>query len=346
MEKMDQINPQNERIKKRYFRYAKEAKQRNEKTIDGVRKAILRFESYTGFKDFKSFTEEQAVGFKKHLAKVRSQRKGEALSASTIVVTLNALKDFFRWLAYQPGFKSHIHMPHIEYLNASAQDTQVAKASSLKDFPTLEQVQKVIRSMPSSTEIEQRNRALLACALLTGARVNALASLCLKHVELERSLIKQHPKDVRTKFSKRIDSFFFPVGDDIKNIFIEWIRYLREVKLYGNNDPVFPRTKLVHDKDKSFTSQGLEPLHWATTTGVRQIFKDAFQNAGLPYYNPHSLRNTLVQLGGKVCKTPEDYKAWSQNLGHEEVLTTFTSYGSIHPYKQGEIIEALNKTKH
>ena len=27
--------------------------------------------------------------------------------------------------------------------------------------------------------------------------------------------------------------------------------------------------------------------------------------------------------------TPEEFKAWSQNLGHEQVLTTFSSYGQV-----------------
>jgi hypothetical protein len=36
--------------------------------------------------------------------------------------------------------------------------------------------------------------------------------------------------------------------------------------------------------------------------------------------------------------TPEEMKAWSQNLGHEDVLTTFTSYGTVHVLRQGELI--------
>ena len=32
----------------------------------------------------------------------------------------------------------------------------------------------------------------------------------------------------------------------------------------------------------------------------------------------------------------------NQNLGHEQVLTTFTSYGQIEEFKQGEIISNLN----
>jgi hypothetical protein len=34
-------------------------------------------------------------------------------------------------------------------------------------------------------------------------------------------------------------------------------------------------------------------------------------------------------------------KAWSQNLGHEKVLTTFLSYGEITCQRQGEIIRML-----
>jgi len=57
----------------------------------------------------------------------------------------------------------------------------------------------------------------------------------------------------------------------------------------------------------------------------------------------HSFRNTLVQLGQEVCQTPEQFKAWSQNLGHEKVLTTFLSYGEVACQRQGEIIRDLAK---
>jgi hypothetical protein len=49
----------------------------------------------------------------------------------------------------------------------------------------------------------------------------------------------------------------------------------------------------------------------------------------------------MVQLGQQVCKTPEQFKAWSQNLGHEKVLTTFLSYGEVTCQRQGEIIRNL-----
>jgi len=39
----------------------------------------------------------------------------------------------------------------------------------------------------------------------------------------------------------------------------------------------------------------------------------------------------------------ERFKAWSQNLGHENCLTTFSSYGEIPPGRQAEIIRGLAK---
>jgi hypothetical protein len=43
-----------------------------------------------------------------------------------------------------------------------------------------------------------------------------------------------------------------------------------------------------------------------------------------------------------VCRTPEEIKAWSQNLGHGNVATTMTSYGKIDPHKQGEVIGGIS----
>ena len=50
-----------------------------------------------------------------------------------------------------------------------------------------------------------------------------------------------------------------------------------------------------------------------------------------------------MQLGERVCKSPEEFKAWSQNLGHERVLTTFTSYGVVPAQRQAELIRQIGQ---
>ncbi|MDA1303018.1 MAG: site-specific integrase, partial [Nitrospirae bacterium] len=151
----------------------------------------------------------------------------------------------------------------------------------------------------------------------------------------------QDAREIRTKNSKTFTTFFFPVGDEIFQIVVEWVTYLKEEKLFGNNDPLFPSTSIILGKTQHFEVGGLTREHWSTATPIRTIFREAFTNAGLPYFNPHSFRNTLVRLGEKVCQTPEAFKAWSQNLGHEAVLTTFFSYGEVPTRRQGEILQDL-----
>ena len=37
----------------------------------------------------------------------------------------------------------------------------------------------------------------------------------------------------------------------------------------------------------------------------------------------------------------EEFKAWSQNLGHGQVLTTFSSYGMVAHHRQAELMRGL-----
>jgi integrase/recombinase XerD len=111
------------------------------------------------------------------------------------------------------------------------------------------------------------------------------------------------------------------------------------------DDPLFPKTKIENSTNRKFELTGLLRDHWQTANPIREIFKKAFQHANLPYYNPHSFRNTLVRLGENLCQTPEQFKAWSQNLGHEGVSTTFYSYGDVADYRQAELLKKLNKPR-
>ncbi len=344
---MSKYNPKNERIKREYFRYLKEAQQRADTTLNGIRKALARYEDYTGHKDFATFNKDQAVAFKKHLSVQKAQRTNEPISKATMLTTLNALKEFFVWLSWQSGYKTRLHVPDTEYLNLTTKEISVAKAAKHKNYPTLEQIRRVILLMPTETDTQRRDRALIAFTALTGMRDSAIASLRLKHIDLTRTppLVRQEPDLVKTKFSKQIMTYFFPVGDDLQKIVLDWVTELRDEKLYGMNDPVFPKSKIGHDENRSFALQGLQPQCWSNATPIRQIFKYEFEAAGLPYFNPHLFRHTLTHMGQELCKTPEQMKAWSQNLGHENVLTTFTSYGQIDPYRQGDVIKNLGKSE-
>lgn len=338
---MSKYNAENERVKRKYFTFLKEAKRQNEQTLDGVAKAISRFESFTKYKSFKAFHYQQAVAFKNHLSKQKGQA-GKPLSKATLNSTFSALKRFFQWLYGQPGYKSRFQYTDAEYFNLSEKDVRVASAKRQKKYPSLEQINHVLGEMPFSSEVEKRNRALIAFVLLTGARDSAVASMRLKHVDLVEGSIYQDAREVKTKFSKSFQTYFFPVGDQPRAILEDWVQYLKKEKLWGSDDPLFPATLVKRGDSKQFEVVGLDRKCWSNASPIRKIFRQAFEAAGLDYYNPHSFRNTLVRLGEQKCSSPEAFKAWSQNLGHEKVLTTFYSYGEVDFERQGTIIKSLS----
>lgn len=339
---MARFNPNNERIKRQYFEWEKEANGKSPNTIANIRESIYSFEKFANFKDFKQLTKEWIIAFKKDLLKKKNIKTGKPISKTYILHSLKFLANFFKWLAWQKGYKKQINLADIAYFNLSDKDTKAAQAPAHKKIPTLNQIEQVINSMPSDNEIQKRNRALIAFLILTGIRVTALTSLKIKHAFIEEGYIEQDPNEVNTKFSKKIITYFFPVGDNISNIVIDWINFLKTEKNFGYDAPIFPKTKLTVDENTQFKRDCLDDQHWQSATPIREIVKAAFKQAGLPYYHPHSFRDTLVRLAYERCKTPEEFKAWSQNLGHESPLTTFTSYGHIDAYRQGKIVKGLN----
>jgi integrase len=334
-------NPRNERIKRDYMEYLRHAKRYSDPTIDGVLKSIRRFEDYTGFKDFKQFTRRHAMDFNRDFQVMPNARGTGMLSRPTVYTTLSQLRAFFIWLAGQPGYKSRLTYGDAEYFNLTDKQARIAKAPRLQRQPTLEQIAAVVVAINPTTDLDRRDQALIAFAILTGARDGALCSIKLRHVDLEQKLLYQDAREVNTKNSKTIPTFFFPIDEVFKKIVFEWVIFLQKEKLWGMDDPLFPATKIAIGSNGGFTSAGLDRKHWATASPIRDIFKRRFAAVGLPYYNPHSFRRTLALLGEKTCKTPEDFKGWSQNLGHDHVATTFTSYGNISMARQGEIMQQL-----
>lgn len=338
---MAKHNAKNTRIKREYFQYLREARGYSPASVDAVAKSISRFEESANHRDFASFHREQAVAFKRKLGEQLGERSGKPLSQSTIGSTLRALREFFIWLAGQPGYKAKIRYADADYFNQSDKEQAVARASRPKAPPTLEQMHHVLGTMPATTPVEQRNRAVVALAMLTGARDGALASLRLKHLDLAEGVLWQDGREVRTKFAKTFSTWFFPVGGDALSIMAEWVASLRE-RHWGDEDPLFPATQVGVGEDGAFAAEGLARHGWSTAAPIRSIFQEACTAAQMRYFNPHSLRDMLAQLGEQICQTPEQFKAWSQNLGHEKVLTTLTSYGAVPPHRQAELIRALH----
>lgn len=338
-------HPGNERIKREYFAFLKEAKGRSESTVDAAASAIASYESFTEWADFRTYSPEQAVQFKKSILDRVHPVTAEPISRSTAYTTFGLVKRFIEWLSVQPAYRSKIKHSDAAYLNSSSSDARIATARRELIGPEMSQILEIVRVMPHVTDVDKRNRALIAFTALTGARDAAIRTFKLKHYDEDRRCIFQDAREVATKLAKSFTTFIFPVDKTLYEIFVDWVKFLRNVRDWGDDDPLFPATKSHQEADLCFGAGRLERRHWANARPICDIFRRACRKAGLQYFNPHSFRNTLTRYGMSICQTPEEFKAWSQNFGHEHVMTTLNSYGTVSERRQGEILEKLGESK-
>jgi integrase len=268
-------------------------------------------------------------------------RTGRPLSAGTIKSTLAHLKAFFEWLTQEPGYRASVKPRDAAWFKASDNLDRIASGSRYKPFASIDQIESVLRAMPSETEIERRDRALIAFAILSGARDAAIVTFKIKDIDLENRFLDQDARHVETKRRKTFPTWFFPVGDFIEGIVVEWVTFLRRKKGSGPEDPLFPKPRIESEVDIGFHNCGIGREHWSNANAVRRIFREAFAHAGQQYYRPHSFRDSLTKLAYDLKLNAEQLKAWSQNYGHDSCLTTIMSYGVVAPGRQAELLRDL-----
>lgn len=323
-----QINPENLRMGFEYQTYLKQVSGYDGKTIIGALRHIAEFDEFTGHRDYKSVQRDNAISFKEIQEAKIFVANDESRSASTIVHRLLSMKSFFNWLNNQARHNSNV--PDVgDYFSPSKRVISLAGVSVDKFIPTLDDVRRLILAMPSDNIIQRRDRALIAFLLLTGVRISALLSLRLQHINVAECRINQDAREVQTKNAKTMITAWFDVGEDIAVIFKDWVTEYRQL---GANDssPLFPRAPdpIRFRYGKTYDA----PLVDEGT--VRKILKNACALIGLPYFNPHSIRNTLALLGDELCQTHKQRKAWSQNLGHESIKTTENYYAKLDQKEQ------------
>lgn len=328
---MDKTLYKNEQAKRKFFVFLKESKGFCGDSIDAFNKAILLWQDFTKSDDFANFGKQRVIDFKVWLKNKNKKSSNQKISLSYCYDTLRRLRAFFDWLSKQSGYKSKINQSYIEFLRLTKKETRMVTQSAKGEIPSLEEVKKVIDNIEINNEVDQRDRALISFALLTGARISAIISLPLKCFDENRLIVDQDPQvGVKTKSSKRILTTLFPLNyDKPLKYFLEWVDYLKNQKGFQSDDPIFPATKIENGKiNISFYSTGeVEPIFWQKAGSARKIFEKRFKDAGVKYYHPHTLRHLIVKEFTKTRLTEEEKKAVSQNLGHEDVGTTFGSYG-------------------
>jgi integrase len=205
----------------------------------------------------------------------------------------------------------------------------------------MQDIERLLAAMPSESAIDKRNRAIVAILFLTGARVGAVASLRIKHLDLTRRMLLQDPREVRTKFAKTIETYLIHIDGEAFPALEEWVRVLTVDMGWGPDDPLFPKTSIAVGPDLVFVQSGVDRGEWRSGIPIRKILEEACKAAGLPYFNPHSFRHAVARIGLERARTPEQMKAWSQNMGHSGMMTTLHHYGSVDRERQREIIGTM-----
>ncbi len=156
--------------------------------------------------------------------------------------------------------------------------------------------------------------------ILTACRTNEVLGACWQEFDLEKAIW-----DIPATRMKGKRRHAVPLSRRCLEI-------LREAKAFaGMSELVFPGRTFAKPLSNMVFLMTMRRMQLsAVPHGFRSSFRDW---------------KTLVQLGEQLCSTPEEFKAWSQNLGHEQVMTTFRSYGSVQQSRQGELIRKLGQPK-
>jgi len=333
-------NVNNEYLTKDYIIYLKEAHGRSESTIKKIKQIFRNWDLLTNSLDFKKYDKKQAIAFK---SKLREKKyNGKPISIATVKKVLNGLKYFLIWLHNKPGYKRAISLEDIEYLSVTLKESRMAEQPKQKEYYTSEQVKMLIESIKGDSVEVIRNRALICFLYISGIRIEALTTMKIGDFSKEDNMVYQNPQNgVKTKNSKLITTFLFTFDKELVDIFINYYDFLLK-QGFGYSDPLFPTLKEERLDGLSFKKSNQLSNIPLGQNGIRKILKFYSEKAGLKYYSPHHMRDSVVNEASKRCKNMEELKAVSTNIGHSQIITTFLSYAPITIENQKKIILNLD----
>jgi len=337
----------NEKVKRKYIEWLKDAQGYSELTVQAIEKALWKYEEYSREADYGNFDSKDAQLFKKYLAVAKNPQSGNSLSLTSQYHILRHVNAFFLWLSGQTGYKSRIKSHDVRYLRLSKEESRVATAPKLPKYPTIEYIKKLC-DFNVESEMDMRDRAMIAFTALSGMRDRAIITLPVGCFDEKELVVYQEPaRGVKTKFSKSILTVLFRFDTDLLNFVLDWVGYLRKEKLFTDEDPMFPSTEVEIESSisQAFVAKGIEKVFWKNAGAMRKIFQKRAKEMGLEYFSPHKFRHFAISEAQKYVYNPEQLKAVSQSVGHQNLSTTFFSYGGMAPERVKDVITGMDFDK-
>lgn len=318
---MSEDTLKNEVAKHDYFIHCREAEGLTESTISKYAQCIYKWQMCFENDSFTNFNKEQCSDFKAYL---KSEAEKNSTGLNNQYDALRHLKRFFSWLCSQKGYEK-IKRTDIDYLRLSKSETKIALEKKEKDIPSLQEIKSIVRHIKPLSEIDRRDRALIAFLILTGMRISAVVSLPIQAFDPIKLIITQDPAlGVKTKNSKKILSTFLPISwEEGEKIVMDWYSFLKNEKGFTPQKPLFP-------SGSGFSLKKVSDNFWQTSSPAREMVRERCADAGISYYNPHSFRHSAVAFMSERGLTEADKRSISLVLGHENIGTTFGVYGYGH----------------
>jgi site-specific recombinase XerD len=230
-------------------------------------------------RDYVTFLRSRTTRFEDH---PYAPVQGGGLSENTIRCHVTALKAFGTWLA-EEGYTQD---------NIFKRLGRPKKPKPLIEILTKDEIEALLSTMPTTSHLGARCRAMVALFLDTGMRLSELVELTLPNLHLDEGYCKVDGKGDKERL--------LPISLMTKRDLARYIEVFREPEI--NTDVVF----LSHD--------GYE----MTDKGVYQIIVRLGKRAGIPRLHPHLLRHTFAT---HYLINGGDPFTLQQILGHEKLET-------------------------
>jgi site-specific recombinase XerD len=272
--------------------------------------------------------------FPSYVLTARADGQARTLAPVSIAKCLANARQFFtfaraEWpLRYKPISESWIE------LLQPPRHVRMDSRLPVREFWTLDNVHKIV-AVSTETLREERGKVAVCMLFLSGMRADALASIPIACVDLDRKAIYQLPeRGVRTKNRKAAITYLLHIPE-LLEVIKRWEALLSTFHLPPST--LWYATLSTDGMQFTPTSQAFTGRNNVIQRDIKLICK----KADVPYLSPHKLRHGHTVYALKRAQNVAQLKAISQNIMHKSLVTTDQIYGKLLNDDVQEIIASL-----
>jgi len=276
----------------KYMEYLRFEKLLLANTVDSYTRDLKKFKSFLEESNITNYTElkkEQVLDFLKFLHIDQSE--------SSIARILSTLRSFYKFLVREEICRKNLWI----------QVSNPKKPIKMLEVLSIDEVERFLDSIPSSTKLELRDKAMFELIYSCGLRVSELINLRLQDIDFEEELIRFIGKGDKERIT--------PVGRNGLLYLKKYIRTSRyKIEQEHKSDYVF-----LNKYGNKITRQGFWKILKKYAARI-ELDKNIY-----PHIFRHSFATHMLQKGA-------DLKTVQELLGHSSISTTevYTSLNKSH----------------